>query len=108
MGTRPFTGSIKTTYFIYFPKKWEIIWYADDIFFPNENRLWIIILNTHQFHEKIAGFSIKKKLGTTPHWLKQYLDDEKDDYVVDDLVIWQGCTYLPKKSSFLNILGEMK
>ena len=56
--------------------------------------------NTHQFHEKIAGFSIKKKLGTTPHWLKQYLDDEKDDYVVDDLVIWLVCTYLPKKSFF--------
>ena len=76
-------------------------------FFPNENRLWIIILNTHQFHEKIAGFSIKKKLGTTPHWLKQYLDDEKDDYVVDDLVIWQVCTYL-RNPGFFNILGEMK
>ena len=62
-------------------------------------------LTRTNFTKKLRVFPLKKKLGTTPHWLKQYLDDEKDDYVVDDLVIWQGYR---RNRFFFNILGEMK
>ena len=60
MGTRPFTGSIKTTYFIYFPKKWEIIWYADDIFFQMRIRYESSFLTRTNFTKKLRVFPLKK------------------------------------------------